>query len=107
MQFMPATAREEAKRAGLAHYDLYNPNDSIRLGASHLATLGKSFARPEYIMAAYNAGGGNARKWLKDGGDKLDLASWIERITFTETNGYVQRVSANLEIYRRLYNAKK
>ena len=108
MQFMPATAREEAKRAGLAHYDLYNPSDSIRLGASHLATLSKSFARPEYVMAAYNAGGGNARKWLRDGGDRLDLAHWIERIPFTETSGYVQRVSANLEIYRRLYsNAKK
>ena len=108
MQFMPATAREEAKRAGLSHYDLYNPSDSIKLGASHLATLSKSFARPEYVMAAYNAGGGNARKWLRDGGDRLDLASWIERITFTETSGYVQRVSANLEIYRRLYsNAKK
>ena len=107
MQFMPATAREEAKRAGLSHYDLYNPADSIRLGASHLATLGKSFSRPEYVMAAYNAGSGNARKWLKDGGDKLDLAGWIERIPFTETNGYVQRVSANLEIYRRLYNAGK
>ena len=106
MQFMPATAREEAKRAGLAHYDLYNPSDSIRLGASHLATLGKSFGRPEYVMAAYNAGGGNTRKWLKDGGDRLDLAHWIERIPFTETNGYVQRVSANLEIYRKLYNAK-
>lgn len=108
MQFMPATAREEAKRAGLAHYDLYNPADSIRLGASHLATLGKSFSRPEYVMAAYNAGSGNARKWLKDGGQNLDLASWIERVSFSETNGYVQRVSANLEIYRRLYgNGKK
>ena len=107
MQFMPATAREEAKRAGLAKYDLYNPNDSIRLGASHLATLSKSFARPEYVMAAYNAGSGNARKWLKDGGDRMDLARWIENIPFTETNGYVQRVSANLEIYRMLYNGRK
>ena len=103
MQFMPATAKEEAKRAGLAAYDLYNPNDSIRLGASHLATLSKSFSRPEYVMAAYNAGGGNTRKWLKNGGDKMDLARWIENIPFTETCGYVQRVSANLEIYRRLY----
>ena len=107
MQFMPATAKEEAKRAGLAHYDLYNPSDSIRLGASHLATLSKSFARPEYVMAAYNAGSGNARKWLKDGGDRMDLARWIENVSFTETNGYVQRVSANLEIYRRLYNDRK
>ena len=107
MQLMPATAKEESKRAGLSHYDLYNPNDNIKLGTSHLSWLGKSFAKPEYIMAAYNAGSGNARKWLRDGGEKLDLARWIERISFTETNGYVQRVSANLEIYRRLYgNAK-
>ena len=108
MQFMPATAREEAKRAGLDHYDLYNPTDSITLGASHLATLGKSFAQPAYVMAAYNGGPGNTRKWLKDGGDRLSIPLWIERITLPETKDYVQRVSANLEIYRRLYgNAKK
>ena len=108
MQLMPATAREEAKRAGLSHYDLYNPSDNIRLGTSHLGWLGKNFARPEYVMAAYNAGSGNTRKWLKDGGERLDLPHFIERVAFTETNGYVQRVSANLEIYRRLYpNAGK
>ena len=106
MQLMPATAKDEAKRAGLSSYDLYNANDNIRLGTSHLGWLGKNFARPEYVMAAYNAGSGNARKWLKDGGDRLNLAQWIERITFDETNGYVQRVSANLEIYRRLYDGK-
>ena len=55
-------------------------------------------------MAAYNAGSGNARKWLKTVGGNADLAHWIEAVKFTETNGYVQRVSANLEIYRMLYN---
>ncbi|MBQ7733086.1 MAG: transglycosylase SLT domain-containing protein [Synergistaceae bacterium] len=103
MQLMPATAKEEAKRAGLAHYDLNNPSDNIRLGASHLGWLGKNFAKKEYIMAAYNAGSGNARKWLKSAGENADLAHWIEAVKFTETNGYVQRVSANLEIYRMLY----
>ena len=51
----------------------------------------------------YNAGGGNARKWMKNGGDRLALDRWIEAIKFEETCGYVQRVSANLEIYRKLY----
>ena len=106
MQLMSATAREEARRAGLSTYNLYNPYDNIRLGTSHLRWLMRSFARPEYVMAAYNAGSGNARKWLRDGGDRLDLVHWIERVAFTETNGYVQRVSANLEIYRRLYDGK-
>ena len=104
MQLMPATAKGEAKRAGLANYDLNNPSDNIKLGTSHLGWLGKSFARKEWIMAAYNAGSGNARKWMKDGGDKLDLIHWIEAVKFDETCGYVQRVSANLEIYRMLYD---
>ena len=103
MQLMPATAKEEAKRAGLKNYDLYNASDNIKLGTSHLGWLGKNFARKEYVMAAYNAGSGNARKWLKAVGERADLPHWIEAVKFDETNGYVQRVSANLEIYRLLY----
>ena len=103
MQLMPGTAKDESKRAGLDSYDIMDVNDNIRLGTSHLNTLSKSFSRKEWIMAAYNAGGGNARKWMKDGGDRLALDRWIEAIRFEETCGYVQRVSANLEIYRMLY----
>ncbi len=106
MQLMPATAKEESRRAGLARYDLYNANDNIRLGTSHLGWLGKNFSRKEYVMAAYNAGSGNARKWLKTVGNNSDLARWIEAVQFSETNGYVQRVSANLEVYRLLYDGR-
>ncbi|MCR5347403.1 MAG: lytic transglycosylase domain-containing protein [Fretibacterium sp.] len=106
MQLMPGTAKDESKRAGLAAYDIMDVNDNICLGASHLNTLSRSFSRKEWIMAAYNAGGGNARKWLKNGGDRLELDRWIEAIRFEETCGYVQRVSANLEIYRMLYGEK-
>lgn len=107
MQLMPATAKEEAKRAGLPNYDLYNANDNIRLGTSHLGWLGKNFARKEYVMAAYNAGSGNTRKWLRNVGANADIAQWIEAVQFSETNGYVQRVSANLEVYRLLYDDKQ
>ena len=107
MQFMPATAREEAKRAGLKNYNLYEPSDNIRLGASHLSWLKKNLGREEYVMAAYNAGSGNARKWLRNSGGNPDLPHWIEAVVFSETNGYVQRVSANLEVYRLLYGDGK
>lgn len=106
MQLMPATAKDEAKRAGLAKYDLYNPSDNIKLGTSHLGWLGKNFSRKEWVMAAYNAGSGNARKWLREVGERADLVHWIEAVKFDETNGYVQRVSANLEIYRMLYDGR-
>ena len=101
MQLMPGTAKDESKRAGLSS------NDNIMLGTSHLAWLSRNFAKKEYVMAAYNAGSGNARKWLKNGGERLDLARWIERISFEETSGYVQRVSGNLEVYRMLYRNGK
>ena len=104
MQLMPATAKEESKRAGLSKYDLYNANDNIKLGTSHLGWLGKNFDKKEYVMAAYNAGSGNTRKWLKTINQNSGIAEWIEAVKFEETNGYVQRVSANLQIYRMLYD---
>ncbi|GHS96584.1 murein transglycosylase [Synergistales bacterium] len=107
MQLMPGTARGEAKRAGLEKYDVFNVTDNITLGASHLSWLGKQFARKDWIMAAYNAGGGNARKWLADGKDGLAPDYWIEEVRFDETCDYVQKVSGNLEVYRLLYDNKK
>ena len=62
-------------------------------GGSHILTF-----------AAYNAGGGNVRDWIKAYGDPRDASvdpiDWIERIPFTETRNYVQRVAENLHIYR-------
>ena len=103
MQLMPGTAKGEAKRMGLKRYNIYDVTDNISMGASHLAWLGKSFAREDWIMAAYNAGSGNARKWLKDGRDALDPDLWIEEVRFDETCDYVQKVSGNLAVYRMLY----
>ncbi|GHV46121.1 hypothetical protein FACS1894204_07070 [Synergistales bacterium] len=106
MQLMPGTAKGEAKRAGLQKYDIFSVTDNITLGASHLSWLGKQFARKDWIMAAYNAGGGNARKWLADGRDGLAPDYWIEEVRFDETCDYVQKVSGNLEVYKMLYDKK-
>ena len=55
-------------------------------------------------IAAYNAGGGNVRRWVEAYGDPrssaIDPVDWIERIPFTETRNYVQRVMENLQVYR-------
>ena len=56
-------------------------------------------------FASYNAGGGNVKKWIDAYGDprstEVDLVDWIERIPFHETRNYVQRVTENLQVYRR------
>ena len=56
------------------------------------------------MFASYNAGGGNVSKWIKAYGDPrsvhVDPVDWIERIPFSETRNYVQRVMENLLVYR-------
>jgi soluble lytic murein transglycosylase len=103
MQLMPGTAKDEAKRMGLKGYKIHDAADNIAIGTAHLAHLRRSFEREDWIMAAYNAGGGNARKWLAE--ERRDLAAdyWIEEVRFAETHDYVQKVSGNLETYRMLY----
>ena len=75
---------------------------NIILGTAHIARLLRSFGSVEQALAAYNAGGGNARRWLA-GRTEMPLDEWIEAVRFAETNDYVQRVMANLHIYRTLY----
>ena len=102
MQLMPSTARGEAKALELKKYSLYSPGTNILLGASHLARLLQSFGAEEQAVAAYNAGGGAARRWL-GGRGQIPLDEWIEAVRYEETNTYVQRVMANLHVYRALY----
>lgn len=55
-------------------------------------------------MAGYNAGPGRARQWIRQFGDPrsatMDPMDWIERIPFTETRQYVQKVLSNIQVYR-------
>ena len=77
----------------------------LTLGAGYLARLEEQFAGYLPAMAAgYNAGPGNARKWLAaSGGPPRTLneaINWIELIPFSETRNYVMRVAESLPIYR-------
>jgi soluble lytic murein transglycosylase len=58
-------------------------------------------------VAAYNAGGGNVRKWITARGDPRGQstdawAEWIERIPFSETRGYVEHVLENAVVYEAM-----
>ena len=108
MQMMLPTARETARRVGLgfeAHRLTSDPAYNARLGAAHLGDLLKDW-RGSYVLtfAAYNAGSGNVRDWIEAYGDPrqpgVDPIDWVERIPFTETRNYVQRVMENLQVYR-------
>ncbi len=108
MQMMPATAQRTARRVSAA-FDTdrltSDPAYNARLGQAHLGELMEDW-RGSYILAfaAYNAGGGNVKKWIDAYGDprnpNVDPVDWVERIPFTETRNYVQRVTENLQVYR-------
>ncbi len=106
MQLMPGTARGEAKALDMKEYSVYNAEQNITLGTAHIARLMRSYDDVGLSLAAYNAGPGNARKWLGDR-KSVPLDEWIESIRFEETNDYVQKVTANLETYRALYPRKE
>jgi soluble lytic murein transglycosylase len=108
MQMIAGTARNAAHSAGVAFDEARLKTDAAfnaQLGAFHLGQLlGEYKGSHVLAFAAYNAGGGNVRDWIKAYGDPraagVDPVDWIERIPFTETRNYVQRVVENLHVYR-------
>jgi soluble lytic murein transglycosylase len=108
MQVTPETAEGIAKRTGGAAFkksDLLNPEINIRYGCWYLQHLHKSFGKgdgEDYVatLAAYNAGQGRVREWLKDDDDgRLD----IDEIPFAETRAYARKVTRTRGYYRRAY----
>jgi len=109
MQLMPGTAREQAGKSGYG-YDYArltsDPNYNVMLGSAYFQRLLNSWdGSYPLAVASYNAGSGNVRKWVRAYGDprgNVDIVSWIEKIPFVETRGYVQRVLENTVVYDRL-----
>lgn len=103
MQLMPATGRETATRAGMRinDQDLLRPEINIALGSRYLAQLLEDFNGNRAVAAAaYNAGPGRVRQWLRQTrSSPLPLDAWIETIPFTETRNYVQNVLTFSVIY--------
>ncbi|HTV33231.1 MAG TPA: transglycosylase SLT domain-containing protein [Methylocella sp.] len=108
MQMILSTAKHTAEKAGIAFDERRLITDAAfnaRLGARHLGEL-LAEQKGSYILAfaAYNAGGKKVKEWLDAYGDPrkpgIDPIDWVERIPFTETRNYVQRVIENLGVYR-------
>ncbi|MEO7220834.1 MAG: lytic transglycosylase domain-containing protein, partial [Devosia sp.] len=108
MQLMPGTARETASKIGLAYSAAKLTSDPLyntQLGASYLDRQLETYDGSLLLAAAaYNAGPGNANKWIAAFGDprssKVDPVVWVELIPFQETRKYVQRVFGNYMVYR-------
>ena len=107
MQLMPGTAQQAASRLGVS-YGLSrltdDPSYNVLLGNYHLSQLMDEWGgNAVLVAAAYNAGSGNVRRWVREFGDPrlpgADVIAWIEQIPFSETRNYVQRVVENAVVY--------
>ena len=109
MQLLPSTAKEVARKNGYSYQEssLTTPMYNLKLGSTFLGSLINRFDG-SYILAiaSYNAGPGRVRQWMEEYGDpgKSPHAAvdWIERIPYSETRNYVQRILENLQVYRAI-----
>lgn len=108
MQLMPSTAAYVAPEVeaydGKDERRLLDPVVNISVGQHYVERLledenvrGDLFL----LAAAYNAGPGNLAKWRKGAGYDQDPLLFIESIPSRETRFFIERVLANLWIYRQ------
>ena len=109
LQLLPGTAKEVARKSGLPY-----SKSRLTSDAGYNATLGAAFLGEQlgrfngsYVLtfAGYNAGPRRAQEWVNRYGDPrgkdIDtVVDWIERIPFSETRSYVQRVMENYQVYK-------
>lgn len=109
LQLLPGTAKDMARKTGLAYSAARLTSD-----AGYNATLGAAFLDEQlarfdgsYVLtfAGYNAGPRRAADWAERYGDPRGadietVIDWIERIPYTETRNYVQRVMENYQVYK-------
>ncbi len=106
MQVMPATASYiTGDRSLRSRSDsrLYDPAINIKLGQTYMEyLLGQDNTEGNLFMlaAAYNGGPGNLSKWHRTVDFKNDPLLFVETIPLRETRHYVERVMANLWLYR-------
>lgn len=106
MQLMPATGKFIAKAANVplnSRETLFDPSTNLLLGQAYVEHLFKDEnigANLFKMAAAYNSGPGNLRKWERKNDYRDDPLLFIESLPARETRIFIERVLANMWIYR-------
>ncbi len=106
MQLMPGTASFIASDRTLRwskRADLYDPAFNLKLGQKYISMLlddNKINGDLFLMAAAWNGGPGNLNKWRRGTDDMGDPLFFIESLPSRETRDFIERVLANLWIYR-------
>lgn len=106
MQLMPDTAKWICEMRGKKYEKdrLSDPSYNMDLGCWYLDYLMDMFGSDQdTVLAAYNAGQGQVKTWLKDSRYSSDGKS-LHTIPFEETHGYVQGINQFYQKYQKYHN---
>ena len=104
MQLTDDTALWIADKMGI-EFDINiieNPQMNIEMGCYYLEYLSGLYSDTDVVLACYNAGMGNVKKWLSDKNFSSD-GKTLENIPFPETKNYVKKVNRYKIVYEKLY----
>lgn len=101
MQIKPSTAEYVKIKYSLPEGDLKDGEYNILIGGAYLNYLGERFSSFTSVVAAYNAGEGRVKEWLKDSRYSKDGVS-LSSTPYTETNRYIFRVKNFYKFYKFL-----
>lgn len=106
MQLMPETFEWICGKAEIP-YDgekITDPETNIRCGAYYLSFCYDQFLIWDTVYAAYNAGHGQVREWLKD--DEVSKNGHLTNIPFAETEAYVAKIAKTRNAYEKILEYK-
>lgn len=82
---------------------LLEPDKNIEIGSWYISRLLKEFdGNLENALAAYNAGSGTVRGWLKSKEYSIDGEN-LSNIPYKETENYVKKTIKNYDKYKKIY----
>lgn len=103
MQISDITRDWAIEELELGEIDIFDPEVNIRIGCWYINKLYKEFGKLDLVIAAYNGGSGNVKKWLNNDNYSKD-GQKLHSIPFKETSNYVKKVSKNYEKYNKIYS---
>jgi soluble lytic murein transglycosylase len=106
MQITESTGQWGADMLDIKGYSmemLFDPETNIKIGCWYINTLMKEFDyKEELVIAAYNAGSGNVRKWLSNS-EYSSSGELLDKIPYGETERYLHKVRNYYAVYRNIY----
>lgn len=114
MQVTPSTAKMVAQKLGIHFSETRLKTDmhyNMLIGTAYLKERLQDYQGSLILtLAAYNAGPGSVKKWIERYGDprssEMNSIDWVEKIPYSETRNYIQRVIENYVIYQAILKAE-